>query len=308
MDSFVVLATPLAIAAAGTTVVLITGGFDLSVAGVISLANVLAATQMVKHPGNVWLIAALIVIAGIGIGVINGVLVAFVKLQSLGVTLASYIILTGAALVILPAPGALVPKNFVHSLTTNVGPFPVAILVLAGLVLLWLIFTHTRTGIAAFALGADPLATRMSGVRVRAVEVTCYAVGGGLYAIAGLYLSAVTASGDPNAGQPFLLTTFTAMALGLVSFRGGSGSVIAVIFGAGCLIVISKVLFALGVAGSWTGTFTGTVVLVALALPLTVLAIRRCAELWRRLASRFTPSAHTEVKAGESSAPPRAAH
>lgn len=267
-NNFMVLVASLGFAAAGTTLVLLTGGFDLSVAGVISLANVIAATLMVQKPESIWIITLLVIIIGAASGLINGLLVAVVELQSIAVTLGTFIVLSGIALIVLPAPGGSIPAAFTEPLTTRVGPLPVALLILIGVGVLWVIFTRTRTGIAAPAVGADINASRMSGIPVRGVQIICYTLAGALYACAGLYLSAATASGDPNAGRPFLLTAFAAVALGLVSFKGGSGSVIAALFGAGSLMVIPKLLFAAGVAGFWTGAVQGAVILLALTLPL----------------------------------------
>ncbi|MGH3645160.1 MAG: ABC transporter permease subunit, partial [Mycobacterium sp.] len=93
-NNFVVLMTPLAIATVGTTLVLITGGFDLSVAGTISLSNVIAATTMAEHPGAVWLIAVAVIAVGLLVGLVNGLLVVRAGLQSLAVTLGTFIVLT----------------------------------------------------------------------------------------------------------------------------------------------------------------------------------------------------------------------
>ena len=129
-NNFVVLMTPLAIAAVGTTLVLITGGFDLSVAGTISLSNVIAATTMAKHPGAIPLIVLIVIAVGLLIGLVNGLLVVRAGLQSLAVTLGTFIILTGIALVVLPAPGGEVPESFALALTDPLGPVPVALIVL----------------------------------------------------------------------------------------------------------------------------------------------------------------------------------
>lgn len=274
-NNLAVLVTSLGLAAAGTTLVLLTGGFDLSVAGVISLANVTAATLMSQAPDQVWLISALVIAIGAGIGLVNGWLVSVVGLQSIAVTLATFIVLSGAALIVLPAPGGSVPEAFTRPLTTRLGGIPVALVVLLVVSALWLLFAKTRTGMAAPAIGADNSAARMSGIPVLRVQIICYTLAGALYSCAGLYLSAATASGDPNAGRPFLLTAFAAMALGLVSFRGGSGSVIAAIFGAASLMVIPKLLFAAGIADFWTGAVQGTVILAALAVPVIGKALYR---------------------------------
>jgi ribose transport system permease protein len=267
ITGFLVIMTPLALAAVGVTLVMITGGFDLSVAGVISVANVLAATQMQKSPEHVWLIAAAIVIGGVVVGAVNGMMVALAGLQSLGATLASFIILSGVAIVLMPGPGGSVPAEFSSVLTTEIGFVPTALIVILVISLLWIAFTKSRTGIAALSIGADRSATRMSGVHVPTAEIICYALAGGVYALAGLYLAAVTATGDPNAGRPFLLTAFAAMALGLVSFSGGAGSAIGAIFGAGTLIIIQRLLFALGISDFWVGAIQGAVILAALTAP-----------------------------------------
>lgn len=266
--NYVVLFTPLAIAAVGTTLVLISGGFDLSVAGIISLSNVMAATLLTKYQEAPLLAILAIVLVGLAIGLLNGLLIVLLRLQSLAVTLATFICSTGIALIVLPAPGGSVPPEFNGILLASIGDIPVALLVLVGLGVLWSIFRRTRTGNALFAIGADRPAAVMSGISVNRSEIITYTAAGGLYAVAGLYLTAVTSSGDPNAGRPFLLTAFAAMALGLVSFRGGSGNAVAAIFGAASLMTIPKLLFGLGVADFWVGAFQGLIILVALSIPL----------------------------------------
>lgn len=268
ITNFVVLATPLAIATIGTAITLIVGGFDLSVAGVISLANVISATTMAKFPDAAWLITLLTICVGLLVGLINGLLVTRLGLPSLGVTLAMYIMLSGVALVILPAPGGSVPSEWASALTGTFGPIPRAALVLLVLALLWMLFSRSKIGMPIFAVGGSLQAAKLSGIPTKRVQTLAYTIAGGLYACAGLYYSAMTSTGSPSAGTPFLLTCFAAAALGLVSFRGGTGSAVGAIMGAGTLTVIPKLLFALGVADFWVGAFQGLIVLVALCIPL----------------------------------------
>lgn len=272
--NYVVLFTPLAIAAVGTTLVLISGGFDLSVAGTISLSNVLAATLLTKYQGSSLLVILMILAVGLAIGLLNGLLIVLLRLQSLAVTLATFIISTGVALMVLPAPGGSAPPEFTEVLLASIGDIPVALLVLIAIGILWSLFRRTRTGSALFAIGADRPAAVMSGISVNRSEIITYTVAGGLYAAAGLYLTAVTSSGDPNSGRPFLLTAFAAMALGLVSFRGGSGNAVAAIFGAASLMTIPKLLFGMGVADFWVGAFQGLIILVALGIPVATRYLR----------------------------------
>lgn len=267
ITNFLALATTLAIAAAGTTLILLIGGFDLSVAGTISLTNVIAATAMSAHPERAWLIAVLLVGLGLIVGLANGLLVVGLGLPSLGVTLGTYIILSGIALVIMPAPGGAVPSQFIEVLTGKIGPIPFSAIVLIALALLWVLFTKTRTGMSVFAIGGDENAARLSGIGVKRVQIMCFTLAGALYACAGLFFSALTAAGSPSAGQSYLLPTFAAAAVGLVSFAGGRGSVIAAMLGAGTLTVIPKLLFAWGIADFWVGAFQGIVILLALGVP-----------------------------------------
>ncbi len=276
VTNFFTLAAPLAIAAIGTSLVLIVGGFDLSVAGTISLTNVLAATVMDKHPNQVWFIVIALVLLGALIGAINGALVALLQLPSLGVTLSTNIVLGGIALAVLPAPGGSVPLNFATDLTTSMGPLPVALLVLIVLGLLWTYFSRTRTGMAVYAVGGDAHGAQLSGISVTRTTITVFTIAGALYGLAGVFFSALTATGSPSSGSSFLLTAFAAAALGLVGFRGGAGSPIAAMLGAATLTIIPKFLFASGVADFWVGAFQGLIVLAALSIPLlTALASRR---------------------------------
>lgn len=267
INNFIVLTAPLALAAIGTSLVLIVGGFDLSVAGTISLSNVIAATAMAANPDAAWPIAVLVLLIGAGVGLINGIVIAVLGLPSLGVTLSTNIILAGIALIILPAPGGSVPSSFTSVLTGTAGPVPMAALVLVVAAILWILFSKTRTGMSVFAIGGDIKAARLSGIPVARVQITVFAMAGLCYAAAGLYFSALTATGSPSAGTSFLLTAFAAAALGLVSFRGGKGSAIAAIFGAATLTVIPKFLFAGGIADFWVGAFQGLVILIALCIP-----------------------------------------
>lgn len=300
LNSFIVLSCPLALAAVGTTLVLVIGGFDLSVAGTISFSNVIAATVMGTHPDALWAIAGLVLLAGLVTGVINGVLIALLHLPSLGVTLATNIMLAGVALIILRAPGGSVPLAFSRTLTGTVGQVPVALVVLAAVAVLWVVFSKTRTGMSAFAIGGNADAARLSGIPLARVQITVYGLAGVAYAAGGLYLSALTATGSPTSGSPFMLTAFAAAALGLVSFRGGSGSAIAAMFGAATLTLIPKFLFAGGISDFWVGIFQGLVILVALSVPLVasrVGAVRRLRAAGRTVPAERLSDSEQEVLA-----------
>jgi ribose transport system permease protein len=257
--------TPLALAAAGETFVVISRGFDLSVAGVVSLTNVVMAVYPLQGAGGA--LASLLICCVIGgvVGAVNGILVARLGLQTIAATLGTMIVCQGLALVILDAPGGMVADFVTYKLTdTLFGVVPVAGLFLLLVVILWLAFRRTDTGIGLYAIGADEQSARFSGVAASRVRIVAFIAAGMLYGVAGFMLSAQTATGNPTAGTPFLMLTFAAVALGGTSLSGGRGSLIGSILGAGTLMLLQKVLFSGGVSSFYTGIFQGFVLVLAI--------------------------------------------
>ncbi|MBZ9992812.1 ABC transporter permease [Mesorhizobium sp. BH1-1-4] len=257
-------AVPLAIAAAGQTLIVLSRGFDLSVAGVISLTNVIMAAYPLDGPmGAVESLAICLAIGGL-VGLINGFLVAVLRLQSIAATLATMIICQGLSLVILDAPGGTVADFISYDLTDVLfGVIPISGLFVAAVVVLWMICRRTAFGTGLYVVGADETAAHLSGINVKRVRILSFVIGGMLYGLAGFMLSAQTATGNPNAGASFLMLTFAAVALGGTSLSGGRGSVIASIIGAATLMLLQKVLFAGGVSSFYTGIFQGVVLVMA---------------------------------------------
>jgi ribose transport system permease protein len=264
LDSLVNNATPLAIAAAGETLVVLTRGFDLSVAGVMSLTNVVMAAYPLEGPGGA--LASLAICLGVGacVGAVNGYVVAFLKLQSIAATLGTMIICQGLALVILAAPGGTVADFVSNNLTDVLVGIPIPGLVLAGLAVLWLLLRRTDTGIAVCTVGTDENSAAMSGISVARTRFIAFVGAGMIYGLAGFMLSAQTATGDPNGGRPFLMLTFAAVALGGTSLSGGRGGPIGSMIGAATLMLLQKVLFSGGVSSFYTGLFQGAVLILAI--------------------------------------------
>ena len=258
-------ATPLAIAAAGETLVVLSRGFDLSVAGVVSLTNVFMAVYPLPGLGG----AALSLLGCIGIGAIvgavNGWLVAVLRLQTIAATLGTMIICQGLALVVLDAPGGTVAEWVSYELTDRLmGIVPISGLFVLAVALAWLVFRRTDAGIGLYAVGADEQAAMLSGVPVRRIRFVAFVSAGMLYGVAGFMLSAQTATGNPNAGAPFLMLVFAAVALGGTSLSGGRGGLIGSIVGAGTLLLLQKVLFSGGISSFYTGIFQGFVLIAAI--------------------------------------------
>jgi ribose transport system permease protein len=261
-------AAPLVIAATGLTLVIVVGGFDLSLGGVVTLSNVILATQTGATTGSAIFSLVLALLAGVLVGALNGFLVAYLHVQSIAATLGTFIMCSGLALVIMPSPGGSVPDFISPGLNSSIGPVPVSLLVILACVAAYLVLKRTRMGIHIFAVGLDEGAATQSGIRAATVKFRVYLAAGLLYAVAGVMLSALTASGDPNGSSLFMVLVFAAVAIGGAKFGGGRGSAIGSILGAGVLAVLQKMLFAIGVSTFYTGIFQGAILIVAVLIGL----------------------------------------
>jgi ribose transport system permease protein len=260
-------ALPLALAAAGSTLVVLTRGFDLSVAGVVSLSNVLLVTTIGDGLWAPLLGLAIVVAVGLGVGTVNGFLVAYVGLQSVTATLATMIVCSGLALLVLDFPGGNVHPFIADGLTGTVGSsLPVAALIAAGVILLWAAIHRTDWGVALYAVGADETAATHAGISTRRVKLRAYCLAGVFYGLAGYMLTALTATGDPNAGNTYLILTYAAIAIGGTSFSGGRGGVVGSMIGALTLSLLHKVLFSFGVLSFYTGIVQGLVMILAVSI------------------------------------------
>jgi ribose transport system permease protein len=268
--------TALALAAVGETLVVLTGGFDLSAGSVLALANVLLATKMTGANPHDTLIVLEVLGIGLVAGLANGFFVAFLRLQSIIVTIATMFIFTGLALVTLKEPGGQVPPDFTTLFTGTIGSsaIPNSLVVVLVVVALWPIFRRTKLGKAIFAVGSDAGAAFISGVRVRWVLLATYALAGLCYGAAGIFWSAQTGSGDPNIGDSFLLTVFIAVVIGGTRFGGGYGSAVGSVLGAFISTEIGNVLQVAGVNGFWTEIVEGVVLIAAVLLSTIALRLR----------------------------------
>jgi ribose transport system permease protein len=254
----------LALAAAGLTIVILTGELDLSGVGVIAICNVVVATI---STGSLGPVGSLLVVSAIGvaIGLLNGCLVAVLGLQSLAATIGTMIVCQGVALLVLSAPGGEVADVIANGLTADLfDKIPVAALLLVAVCVAWRVLTRTRTGIAVYAVGADKMAAALSGLDVARTKLMAFAASGLFYAFAGYMLSAQTGTGDPRVSDSFLLFMFASIAIGGTSLMGGRGGLVGSVVGAGILTVMQKMLFALGVASFYTNVFNGLIMLLAI--------------------------------------------
>lgn len=232
---------PLALAAIGQTMVVLTRGIDLSVGGVIDLTNALAAIWLTGSVLHMIGVSVLIVLIGATAGLINGLLVGLGRLQPIVVTLATLSIFQGLAIRVLPQPGGAVPPGYTDFLAnTNQ---PTALIFLGVAALGWMVLRRSRLGVSLFALGNDESSAIALGINAMRTKIAAYAIGGALYAIAGLFLAATATAGDATTGDGYTLTSIVAVVLGGVNLFGGRGSAVGAICGAFITTMIVNILF-----------------------------------------------------------------
>jgi ribose transport system permease protein len=262
--------TPLALAAFGQTLVILSGGFDLSAGAVISLVNAVIAANM--DPANmeasvlVWTLVG--IATGMGVGAFNGLFIAVFRLQPIVVTLSTMFIIQGITLLVLDQPGGFVAPSLGTFYMGDAVPemLPSALLLLAALVLGWGWLKRTPYGVALYAIGSDRASAAALGVRVTLVRFMTYVLAGGLYGMAGVFVSAQTGSGDPSVGNPMLLSIFAAVVIGGTRLGGGKGGPVGTIFGALVLMIIVNILLAFNVSAYVSTIAEGLVLICAVML------------------------------------------
>jgi ribose transport system permease protein len=256
-------ALPLLLVAAGQTVVILAGGIDLSVGGVVSIVTAIAATRMHSSVESMAAVAALLVIGGFAAGAANGVLVTVLRIQPLIATLATWSIWGGLALVILPSPGGTVPNGWLNLTTGSFEGVSSQAWTLVLLIAAWTIFLRTKSATAIKALGSDRHAAALAGLSLRRTTITAYAISGLAAALAGLYLVSSTASGSPTIGSDYILPSIAAVGIGGARLTGGSARLSGTIAGAYILTIINDVAFSLGLPSGWSTFVVGPLLILA---------------------------------------------
>lgn len=265
--------------AVGQTIVILTSGIDLSVGGTMGLGCALLATQM--HSGTVvpWVVGVLVIGAIVGAG--NGLIITYFAMQPFIVTLATWSMLDGLALIVLPAAGGTVPTSFATFIYSTVFGLPVSLFLMLVLAAFWLWLKRTPLVRRMYAIGSDEDATALSGVPIKRTKIAAYALCGSFAMAAAILYTMQTSSGDPAAGDPFILTSVAAAVIGGTSLFGGRGGAGGTIAGAWILTLIADVIFAVNISQFWTPIVQG--LLLILAVLAGAVAERRTRQLERSL-------------------------
>jgi ribose transport system permease protein len=256
----------LAIVAAAGTLVIVSGGFDLSTGAIAQVANVCAAWIAVHDSSPLGLIVAPIL--GLGLGILNGIIITRLRVHSFLATLASSLVYSGLALLI--TNGFLISvgdPSFTVLGQGSIGPLPIAVVVFVAFFILATVLLHrTVLGRYIFAVGGNREAAELSGVRVDLVTIAAFAFSGLASGLAAAILVSRVASGEPQTGSDIPLNAIAAVILGGTSIYGGEGAVWRSVAGVFLLALIDNGFDLLSANPFYKYLVTGVVIVSAVAL------------------------------------------
>jgi ribose transport system permease protein len=256
---------PVALVAIAQTLIMLSGGIDLSIGAMVSLGCVLAASLVGETASGAGLGIVAVMAIGAAIGASAGAIVTLLRLPAIIVTLAGSFLIGGAALLVMPRPGGSMPGWLSDALA---GDTPMALILLILLLLLWRLLQATPLGHAINAAGDNPQGAFRSGVDVPLARIVTYAISGTLASFAGVYVAAQTGAGDPVIGTPLTLDSITAAVLGGVGFLGGQGTLRGAIAGSLLLAILINVMFFLGFPPVAQYVAKGLIIVAAMAVRL----------------------------------------
>ena len=260
---------PLLVLAIGMTIVMITGGIDLSVTSVIALTSVVGAKLMTEQTGASATVVGVCAMLALGaaLGAFNGAMVTFLRLPAFIVTLASMMFVSGFAVWLTQSRNIYgLPSSFLA-----IGKqLPLALLITFAVALFaHLMLRHTLYGRWLYAVGQNAVAARISGVPVRAVTFAAYVASGFCAGLASVILTGRLETGSPVLGREILLDTIGATVVGGTSLFGGKGKIAWTAFGVLFLVVLDNALNLLNLSQFSINIAKGSVILFAAVLDAT---------------------------------------
>jgi ribose transport system permease protein len=256
----------------GETITIITSGTDLSVGSILTITSVIAAT-MIKAGIPYGLAIAAALAFGTLLGILNGFLIAKIKLppfiSTYGLQWAifgfAYVILKGYVLYDFEESFRFIGNGYLF----NVIPMPIVVMVLvvaSGMFLL----KKTTLGREFYAVGANEEAAKMSGIKVNKVIIYAYMISGFLAALAGIVLVARINAVQADIGKPYLLPTIATVYMGGTSATGGQGGLAGTVVGALIMTVVENGMNLLGVPSVWRDAIIGALIIITVLADLFI--------------------------------------
>jgi ribose transport system permease protein len=260
------LFAPLALAAVASTPSILAGGIDVSIGPLLGLVNILVVSPVLPPALQGPLMTPLACLAvGAGVGIVNGLIVAVVRIQPVVATIGAYLILAGLDVKLLPIPAGPAP-DWAVQLQAGIGPIPGSLLLMAAPVVVWAALRAIPYHKALLAVGGDEPAAFSTGMNTAVVKVIAYGLGGLFAAVAGIALSSGLSAADAALGPQYTVVAIAAVALGGTSLAGGKGGLTEAFLGALVIFLIESLLAALGLTSLWLPLIYGSILVVSLII------------------------------------------
>lgn len=253
-----------ALLAAGMTIVIISGGIDLSIGGLLALTSCVCAT-LLTNGTSIFLAILVTVLVGAVAGLSNGYIIGKTNIAPFIITLATLSIFKGITLLFTNArPIPISNEAFSVLGQGHIGKIPLPIFfMLIIFIVTYIILKKTKLGRYVYAIGGNEKSAILAGINVPLVKTAVYTLSGIAVALTGIIYTARLQSGVPTLGTGVELTIITAVVLGGTSFTGGRGSIWGTLVGVFILGVLNNALNLLGVSAFFQDIVTGIVVLLA---------------------------------------------
>ena len=269
---------PMVLLAAGQAFVMLGGGIDISVGGIVSIVNTILATRVGLEGSPELMVQYLFIslLAGVLAGALNGFFVAIFRLQPIITTYATGFLYAGFALFILPNPGGGIPRP-VAELYRNTTPLgiPLGFFIIAILFVLWLYIRSTRYGRFLYAVGGKADAAYQTAVPVTWVLFSTYVISGFMSALSGIAITMLSGSGNADIGAAMTLSSITAVVIGGTALSGGVGGIVGPILGAITLGLIQNIVSFSNINTWWETLVKALIIVIALAAPGVIALFRR---------------------------------
>ena len=255
--------------AIGQTLVILVGSLDLSVPFVVSLTSVVAAGQMNGDPAQVAPAVLLALAVAVAVGLVNGLVVSFLKVHGFIATLGMGLIISGYLASNYQGSHGLAPRSFRLVGATQIGPVPVSALIMLGCALVAIvILRRTRLGHHLYAVGGSPEVARLSGIRTSVPVIAAHVLCSVLAALAGLLLLARLSVGSPTIGSQgdYDLMSIAAVVLGGTLLAGGKGNIVGTLAGVAIFAVLDNVMGVMQVNPFLKDVIRGLVIVAAVAV------------------------------------------
>lgn len=273
-----------AIVAVGSTIVIFTGGIDLSPGSAIALMTVIFATALKLWAVPIGLAVPLILVLGVLLGLLNGVLTAYLRIPSFITTLAALSAFRGVAFMFNNGSPVSQVSPWLEPIfygTFLGAPLPLFYVIIVYAVAFWFL-RYTARGRAIYAVGGNPNAARLSGIDVRWTQLIAFVIAGFCAALGAILMSARLNSGSPNYGVGLELSAIAAAVIGGASLAGGRGNILNTVIGAMTIVIVQNGLNLNAVPTSAQNVVIGAIIVLAVGV-----------DMWRaelaRLITRFLP-------------------